>query len=231
MNNPKKHSLKFSLKNLFLKKFAPFAFLFCFYIMNGQNEVHINIPNFDDSYCKAVKAIEAGITTIDYKKFRENFIKSDQFKITYKSRTKMSNLKRRLYENKFHSRNDSIIFLSKKILSLDYTDLSIHKTLEQTYSKLNDTINANKHKTIQTGLLKSIIDNRDGKSCATAWSIVNVSEQYFILDSLNCTVVKQETNTNNGICYKVIADENGFEKIYHFEATKIAEAQKNIRTY
>jgi len=199
--------------------------------INSQNAVKTNIPNFDDSYDKSVTAIKAGVLNIDYKKFRENFVKSGQYKTAYKSRTTMSSLTRQLFENRFHSRHDSIISVSKEILDLDYTNVAIHKVLEDTYTILNDTENAKKHSAIREGLLKSITDNGDGKSFDTAWSIVNVSEQYFILDALNCTVVNQELIKANGTYYETTVTENGTQKTYYFNATLLEQADKNIRTF
>jgi len=203
----------------------------CLHTINSQSAIHANIPNFDDSYYKAVTALKANNLTIDYKNFRESFIKSGQYKTAYKSRATMANLKRQLFEHRFHSRLDSIITVSKEILDLDYTNIAIHKVLEDTYTSLDDSENAKRHGTIRDGLLKSITDNGDGKSHATAWSIVNVSEQYFILDALKCTVVNQERLEHNGVYYETTVMENGIKKTYYFDATKLVQAKKDIRTY
>jgi len=227
MNRLKNHSLRFYSKNLI----TALIFFMSISVINSQNKVNTNIPNFDDSYDKSVTAIKAGVLNIDYKKFRENFVKSGQYKTAYKSRATMSNLTRELFENRFHSRHDSIIVVSKKILDLDYTNVAIHKVLEDTYTVLNDPINAKKHSVIRNGLLKSITDNGDGKSYDTAWSIVNVSEQYFILDALNCTVVNQELIKDNGTYYETTVMEKGIRKTYFFNATMLEQADKNIRTF
>ncbi len=46
----------------------------------GQTTSEVIIPNFNDRYSELVKQLEAGKTDINYRKFRESLIESEQFK-------------------------------------------------------------------------------------------------------------------------------------------------------
>ena len=209
-------------KNLF------FTFLFVINtaLVIGQIKTEILTPNFNDEYSNTVKNLELGKSDIDYKKFRESFIESEQFKIANRKFQDLSDLKKKMYSQMANSDFDSIVSTTKKMLSIDYTNMTAHKILRQTYQILGDTINAKKYKQIQFGLLKSIVDNGDGKSCETAWPVIQISEEYYILEMLDAKLSKQSIDNNGGVCDKMEVDINGDKVTYYFEISKIFEGRK-----
>ena len=202
--------------------------LFNFNIVVGQIETEIKVPEFDDNYSKTVQILENGKTDIDYKSFRESFIESKQFKIASEKSTEFKELKKEMYHQMSESKYDSIITTTKKMLSIDYTSMTAHKILRQTYKIIGDTINGRKYKTIQFGLLKSIVNNGDGKSCENGWSVIQISEEYFILNMLG---VELETQSiDSGICDRMeVVDENGEEKVYYFKISNVFKGKQNLK--
>lgn len=210
--------------------FITLIFIFNLNIILGQTETEIKVPEFDDNYSKSVKILENGDTDIDYKSFRESFIESKQFKIASEKNTEFSELTKTMYKQMSESEFDSVISTTKKMLSIDYTNMTAHKILRQTYKIIGDTINAGKYKAIQFGLLKSIVNNGDGKSCESGWSVIQVSEEYFILDMLGVKLSKQSVDNNVGICDRMeVTDENGEEKTYFFEISNIFKGRENLK--
>jgi len=201
---------------------------FNFNIVIGQIEVEIKVPKFDDNYSKTVQILENGKTDIDYKSFRESFIESKQFKIASEKSTEFKELKKEMYRQISESKYDSIITTTKKMLSIDYTSMIAHKILRQTYKIVGDTINGGKYKTIQFGLLKSIVNNGDGKSCKNGWSVIQISEEYFVLNMLG---VELETQSiDGGSCDRMeVVDENGEKKVYYFEISNILKGKQNLK--
>ncbi len=124
---------------------------------------------------------------------------------------------------------ENIITTSKKILNIDYTNLTAHKILRQTYKIIGDTINSKKYKTIQFGLLKSIINTGDGKSCESAWDVIQTSEEYFILDMLGAKLNKQEIDYNDGICDKMDVEIEDVEKTYYFGISKLLQVKEKLK--
>jgi len=210
------------------KLYFTFLFVINAALVIGQIKTEINVPNFNDEYSITVKNLELGKSDIDYKKFRESFIESEQFKIANRKFQDLSDLKKEMYSQMANSNFDSIVSISKNMLSIDYTNMTAHKILRQTYQILGDTINAKKYKEIQFGLLKSIVNNGDGKSCETAWPVIQISEEYYILEMLDAKLLKQSIDNNGGICDKMEVDINGDKVTYYFEISKIFEGRKNF---
>ena len=208
--------------------FITLVILFNLNVVIGQTETEIKVPIFDDNYSKIVKTLESGKTDIDYKEFRESFIESKQFKVASEKNTEFRELKKQMYRQMSESKYDSIITTTRKMLSIDYTSMTAHKILRQTYKIVGDTLNSEKYKTIQFGLLTSIVNNRDGKSCENGWSVIQISEEYFILNMLGVELKTQ--NIDGGICDRMeVVDEKGESKVYYFEISNVFKGKENLK--
>ena len=194
----------------------------------GQTNPEIAIPRFNDKYSKLVGKLEAGQTGIDFREFRESYIESEQFKIASAKFKELDSLKKEMYAQMDKSNYNEIIKITKAILSIDYTCLIAHKILRQTYKLVGDTMNARKYKAIQFGLLNSIVRNGDGKSCETGWPVIQIVEEYFILQMLGAKLEKQSLYNNKGICDKMDVEEAGQKKTYYFETSKVFEGYNKL---
>ena len=192
----------------------------------GQEFSQIIVPNDDDKYSTYVQMLENGETDIDYQDFRFSFLESKQFVIASKKSKELSDLTKKMYAEMEKSNYGEVISITKQILSIDYTNMLAHKILRQTYEIIEDTDNVQKYKTIQFGLLHSIIDNGDGKTCETAWTVIQVSEEYFILNMLETKVLMQSIYNKKGFCDKIVAMVEGKKKTYYFEISKVFEGYK-----
>jgi len=193
------------------------------FMLFAQSEQKITTPKFDDAYSQSVKKLENGRTDIDYKTFREDFLKSKQFSVAAKLSSHFHSLQREMYSMMHRSSYDSIIGVTKQMLSIDYTSMIAHKILSQTYKILGDTANARKYKNIEFGLLYSIIRNGDGKTCETGWPVIQVPEEYFILNMLGAKLVRQSVDNTNGTCDKMEVTVDGKNKTYYFDISKVME--------
>lgn len=183
----------------------------------------IAIPPFHDKYSELVKQLEAGNTAINYREFREAFLESKQYEVAALQGEQFAQLRASLPELMKKSDFAEIIRTTRKMLSIDYTDMLAHKILRQSYRLIGDEQNAKKYHDIEFGLLKSIVDNGDGKSCRTAWPVVKIDEEYFILQMMGATVKAQSVATDGGICDKMeVVTENG-SAVYYFGVSKIFE--------
>lgn len=213
-------------------KYLSIILIFClsWSLAIGQVATEIKIPEFDDDFSNNVRTLEGGNTEIDYKSFRESFIKSKQFKIASEKSTKFSRLEQEMYKQMSESAYDKVISITKKMLSIDYTSMKAHKILRQTYDIIGDTVNAKKYKKIQFGLLMSIVNSGDGKSCKNGWSVIQVSEEYFILEMLGVKLSKQSLDNDSGICDRMeVIDENGEKKVYYFEVSNVLKGRENLK--
>lgn len=209
-----------------------FSFLTFFLTVSfsyGQTNIQVAVPAFGDKYSNLITQLESGKTDINYKEFRESFIESEQFKIASKKSNEFDSLKKEMYSQMNKKNYQEIIRVTKKMLSIDYTSMIAHKILRQTYQITGDTINASKYKTIQFGLLNSIVKNGDGKTCSTAWPVIQIEEEYFILQMLGAELLKQSTDNTGGFCDKMeVKAEGGDKKIYFFEISKVFVGYKKL---
>ena len=118
--------------------------------------------------------------------------------------------------------------ITKKLLSIDYTDMMAHKILRQTYKLIGDTTNAAKYKTIQFGLLNSIVKKGDGNTCSTASPVMQIEEEYFILEMVGAKLKKQSIVNDGGLCDKMEVKVDGKRKTYYFETSKVFEGYKKM---
>jgi uncharacterized protein DUF4919 len=192
----------------------------------GQ-DTKIEIPNFNDKYTDYVKQLENGKSDIDYADFRNSFLESKQFG---KKSTNYNSLKSQVYAEIKNKNYKEAIRLTKAMLSIDYTSMFAHKYLQQTYKILEDTINRNKYHDIEFGLLYSITNSGDGKTCETGWHVTQIEEEYFILSIIGADLQSQSINSSGkNTCDKmVVKTGEGETKTYYFEANKVFEMERKM---
>jgi hypothetical protein len=187
----------------------------------AETNSSVVVPTYDDTYSKFVKQLEVGQTNINYREFRESFLESEQFKIVGKQKPDLDTLRKTLHELMKKSKYDEVINVGKKMLSIDYTDMEAHKILQQTYKILGDASNQKKYHDIEFGLLNSIVKRGDGKTCRTAWPVIQLTEEYFILEMLGAKVLQQSIDNADGVCDRMEVQTDDGTKVYYFEISKV----------
>ena len=204
-------------------------FLLTAFYSFGKTTTEITVPAFNDKYSEFVKELEAGHTGINYREFRESFIESKQFIVASKSRKEFNDLKKEMYVQMNKSNYQEVIKITKAMLSIDYTSMLAHKILRQTYKITGDTLNANKHKTIQFGLLYSIVKSGDGKTCETAWPVIQLDEEYFLLQMLDVSLLEQIIDNTGGLCDKMdVKTKDGLKETFYFETSQVFKGYKKL---
>ena len=188
----------------------------------------ISVPQWGDKYSKSVKELEAGKTAINYREFRESFLESKQFRVATSSSEEIDRLEASIPDLIKNKRYTDLIDLTKRILSIDYTEMRAHKYLYQTYKVVGDEANRAKYHDIEIGLLKSIVKNDDGNSCANAWPVVQVREEYFVLEMIGATLKQQGIDTNGGLCDRMEVTTDEGDRVYYFDTTKVFESYKRL---
>jgi hypothetical protein len=185
-----------------------------------QNTPTVAIPRYGDKYSKLVRQLEAGETNINYRDFRDSFLDSEQFNVAADKKPDLDSLRKTMHELMKKAKYADIVEVARKMLSIDYTDMEAHKILQQTSKILGDAPNQKKYHDIEFGLLNSIVKNGDGKTCQTAWPVIQVTEEYFILDMLGAKLLKQSIDSN-GPCDRMEVQADEGKKVYYFEISKV----------
>jgi hypothetical protein len=207
------------------------AIFFCALLPSWASEgaaqkPEISVPPFQDKYSALVAKLESGQTDIDYRQFRESFLESRQFQVAGSRKSDLDLLRAALPKLIERSDYSGLIQAGKKILSIDYTDMRAHKVLQQTYKILRDESNWKKHHDIEFGLLRSIVKNGDGKSCKTAWPVIQLEEEYFVLEMLGAKLLKQSIESKGDLCDRMEVSTDEGKAVHYFGVAKVFEGRE-----
>ena len=187
----------------------------------AEDSSGVTLPRYNDKYSAFVGQLEGGETNINYTEFRESFLESQQFKSAGTQSPDLSTLRKQMRELMRQAKYAEIINLTKRMLSIDYTDMEAHKILQQTYKILGDMPNSQKYHDIEFGLLNSIMRKGDGRTCESAWPVIQINEEYFILQMLGAKLQKQSMENSGRACDKMEVQTDQGTKVYYFEISKI----------
>ena len=198
-----------------LQHFLLFIFLTIHGYTYSQNNSNSD-SKFNDKYYELVVKLKNGYTKIDYKSFRECLLRSKQYNVVINNKHLIDSLGYLMF--KANERGDYILVktIASVILEIDYTNMVTHQMLSKAYNSIGDSINGAKHSKIIEGLLNSIIASIDGETCRTAWSIVQITEEGFILQTLKGIVINMEINKKT-LCDKFTVIKDGITRDYYFK--------------
>jgi len=174
------------------------------------------VSKYNDKYSELVAKLKRGNTRIDYKLFRQCLLKSKQYQVVIKSKHLVDSLGFLMIKANESAEYTKVIKMATAILEIDYTNMMTHQLLSQVYNIKGDSIMGALHSNIKDGLLNSIFTNSDGKTCKTAWSIVQVTEEGFILHTLGGEVTNLEMDKKT-LCDHFTVLRNGTTKEYYFK--------------
>jgi hypothetical protein len=161
--------------------------------------------------------VEAADTLIDYHAFRMAYAETDLYSIS--SNDDVEAMYGALDEEKW----EEAIEHGLKGLEQNYTSMRAHYGLSIAYHMLKQPDKARFHKAVEMGLLRAIIHTGDGKTPETAWKVLTVDEEYFILGMIDMDVkgqaLIQDKNGEPVDKMKVTDTENGEEKTYYFNVS------------
>ncbi|KOS06777.1 hypothetical protein AM493_12645 [Flavobacterium akiainvivens] len=205
----------------FIAFFCIISFMSCF----GQAAK--KTPATKDTYANYVKKLEEGNTDIDYTDFRHSFLASGEHNT---SSAETMKLKQEMYRAADEKQYPEVIKIGRKMLEIDYTNMYAHKYLQQSYKILGDEANFKKHHDIEFGLLRSVTGSGDGATCETGWHVIKVEEEYFVLEMMGVTIVKQSIAAAGKACDKMdVKTEAGKNKTYYFEISRVLEARADAK--
>jgi hypothetical protein len=119
-----------------------------------------------------------------------------------------------------------VLAKAREILDIAYVDLDAHKARRQACAILHEEPCAERGHAIEIGLLKSVVQSGNGRSCASGWRVVTVDEEYFILRMLDARLKKQTlVSEGNNRCDAMLVDRDGREQTLYFEVTEVLDAE------
>lgn len=187
---------------------------------------NIKLPHDGDEYSALVARAAAHDETVDFHALRLAYLKS-----AARKRAGLDDA-RKLYADMAVALHDPVDAArirtdAEQILSIDFTDMQAHKLLRQSCTLLHDDACAELHHFLEFGLLRSITATGDGKTCATGWEALQIKEEYFMLNMLDTTMVRQSLISDAGHACDAMAvkDDKGADQTWYFAIDRMMQAE------
>lgn len=117
--------------------------------------------------------------------------------------------------------------LAQSMLDLNYLNMDAHRTLAWALENLGDSASAKRFRDIEIGLLRSIGQSGSGKSCKEGKVVIDVEEEYFVMQIMGWKLKQQQVVTEeNSRCDLLIVEENGVERREFFNVDIVFENYK-----
>lgn len=95
---------------------------------------------------------------------------------------------------------------AQAMLERNYVDIDTHVVCKIAYQRLNNAEKYDFHRFVVSGLIGSILNSGDGKTPETAFQVINVREEYAVLNALGYRMEEQSPIESKGHNYaRVIA--------------------------
>jgi len=171
-------------------------------------------------YAKLVEKARNGDTDTNYTALRLSYVQSDGYD-PYSTRT------RPLFEDTWQALNardcPGAIAKSNELLRIDFTRIVVHALRSDCFGQLGDTANALRELAIGRGLAASLLASGDGKSPSTAYVVVTLNEETFVLREIGVKQEKQALVNDDGHEYDLISgiDRAGQKASVYFEVSNL----------
>jgi hypothetical protein len=77
------------------------------------------------------------------------------------------------------------------VLDYEFVNRGLHLATEDAYRKIGNGAKADVHKNVAEKLLRALLASGDGKSAETAYHVLSIGEEYFIMRQFGYTVSSQ----------------------------------------
>jgi len=166
-------------------------------------------------YRKILEIAKHSPEKVDFTKLRLSFAESEEYIPCIPDIDLAKKLERFLKDGDIKKASEVI----KKILDNYYLDINAHVIADFIFDELNDKGKSYFHRTFAKGLIDSILDSGDGKTFETAYKVIDIREEYVILETMGILANHQEFVEWQGHKYDVFEEfdpATGMIKYIHF---------------
>lgn len=172
----------------------------------------LSLAAFSQSYDDLVGKVKGGDTSVDFKALR----------MAAAERTAPAPLDPRIYpmmvklsgEKKYKE----ALKAAETVQTVNFADMNSHIIASMSYAGIGDDKKAKFHEAIYVGLVNSILNNGDGNSAKTSYTVYSTAEVAVVLNALDLKRVSHEivNEENRKFAVLTVADKNTNEqsKVY-----------------
>jgi hypothetical protein len=136
-------------------------------------------PQPAESYAAIVERLVAGDRNIDFTRLRMAFTETPEYRGT------MMAAYQALWQPLAKGDFAQAIAVSEKVLAQNYAEPNAHMVASVAYQQTGEVQKAEFHRFVAGGLLRSITSTGDGQSNETPYEVMDISEEYALMRSMN----------------------------------------------
>lgn len=161
-------------------------------------------PAKQSEYASLLARVQGGDLSIDFQRLRFSYMESPE---RHKAKD-TSDEEKAMWQALGKKDFKTAVNKADVVLANEYVNLDAHFVEFQAYQGLADAAKADFHKSVFSGLLKSISSPGDGKSPETAYVVISTHEEYVVLGVLGLQPGKQSVIHQGGHSYDLLEATN-----------------------
>jgi hypothetical protein len=147
-------------------------------------------PRPKSEYALLVERVRGGDSSIDFRRLRISYAESPDFEA---SKSLGLGQQKKAAFAALNSRDfRTAVQAAGSLLEASFVDMDSHFVKYIAHGELREQEQSKFHKMVFTRLLKSITDDGDGKSMATAYHVISIAEEYTLMRVFRMALIRQK---------------------------------------
>ena len=167
----------------------------------GPHATTLVRSNSKATYNDLLARLKGGDLGIDFKELRVKYAETKE----YDPNGLAPQIRDRMYKAINEKRYEDARSIAEEVLRTNYVDISAHLVSGIANEALGNTAKFQFHKEVFTGLISSILDEADGKSAGSGYTVISIPEEYAVLDYLRLKRDGQSSTGGDGHQYDVFS--------------------------
>ena len=178
---------------------------------------------YEKTCSEILNKVKNGETAVDYAALRQNCARTSWY--VQRKQTKIDKIRRDMYAAANAGKHAEVKKLAQSILDLNYLNMTAHRMLSWSLDALGDSVGSKRHLDIELGLLRSIGQSGSGKNCKEGRVVIDVEEEYFVMQIMGWKLKRQRTVSDDDVTCDLmeVIDSDGNERGEYFNVNIVFE--------
>lgn len=178
---------------------------------------------YEKTCSEILNKVKNGETDVDYAALRQNCGRTSWY--VQRKQTKIDKIRKEMYAAADVKNYAEVKKLAKSILDINYLNMTAHRMLSWASEALGDSVESKRHLDIELGLLRSIGQSGSGKNCKEGKIVIDVEEEYFVMQIMGWKLKRQQTVSDGDITCDLmeVIDSDGNERREYFNVNIVFE--------
>ena len=178
---------------------------------------------YEKTCSEILNKVKKGEVAVDYAALRQNCGRTSWY--VQRKQTKIDKIRKEMYAAADVKNYAEVKKLAQSILDLNYLNMTAHRMLSWSLDALGDSVASKRHLDIELGLLRSIGQSGSGKNCKEGRVVIDVEEEYFVMQVMGWKLKRQRTVGDGDVTCDLmeVVDPDGNERREYFNVNIVFE--------